>query len=77
MQAILTKFHGPTDHKPARVSAYCEAGKLTCKWDHARTAEQNHWNAAVYLRAQLNWEGDLACGALPNGTGYAFVFIEP
>lgn len=37
MQAITTKFHGPTDSRGSRVTARCQARRMTCGWDHALT----------------------------------------
>lgn len=76
MQAILTKFHGPTNTKPARVSAYAEAGKITMSWDHGLTQEQNHLRAADTLKVNMGWAGELVQGALPGQPGYAFVFLD-
>lgn len=74
-QAIVTKYHGPTNSRSARVSATAEAGKVTLSWDHALDREDNHSAAALALAQKFGWDGKLAGGGLPGG-GYVFVFVE-
>jgi hypothetical protein len=72
MQAILTKFHGPTDTKGSRYSARCEAGRVVVCGDHRLNIERNHTAAAYALAAKLGWSGEWYGGQLPTGE-YAFV----
>lgn len=45
--AIVTKFHGPTNHKPGRVSARAEGHKAVfVSWDHSLSSYENHLRAA-------------------------------
>lgn len=77
MQAILTKYRGPTDHKGSRVIASCEAKRIVVSWDHALDAVGNHIAAARQLGSQVfgGFERyDLVTGALPGG-GYAHVLV--
>lgn len=74
MQAIITRYHGPTDRKPSRIGAHCNGGRLHVPYDHALTPEGNHLLAAKTLCRSLNWGGELIGGATPAGDGYAFVF---
>jgi hypothetical protein len=53
MQAITTKFFGPTNRLGARVKAYCERGSLTVSWDYALGIEQNHRAACDALLAKF------------------------
>jgi len=55
MQAITTKFVGPTDTKGSRIKATAEAGSVTIGWDHGLTSEGNHIAAAKALCAKLGW----------------------
>lgn len=71
-QAIVTRFLGPTNTKPARVRASCDAGRLTVSWDYSMGVPENHMAAARALCAKLGWESDLDGGSVP-GAGYAFV----
>jgi hypothetical protein len=73
MQAIQTRFLGPTNHRGARVVAWCDAGRLVVSWDHSLSVEPNHAAAASALRVKLDWPGDMVSGALPGGD-YAHVF---
>jgi hypothetical protein len=79
MQAIVTKFLGPTNHRGSRVKAWCEAGSVTVSWDHAKDVGGNHDAAAEALIRKLGWDapcyrGRWVGGGLPNTTGNAYVF---
>jgi hypothetical protein len=80
LQAIVTRYHGPGNVRGARVSARCEAGRLTLPWDHALNAEDNHRAAAEALARKFGWlpeGGRLAGGGLGNAV-YAWVLVfEP
>jgi hypothetical protein len=71
-QAIQTKFHGPTNTRPARVSARADAGRITLSWDRALGVHDNHKAAATALARRYGWPEDMAGGSLP-GSGYAFI----
>lgn len=80
MIAIITKFIGPTEHKPARIKADAGSGRtLTITYDHEST-EQAHRDAAERLADKYGWRYrglrglyELLAGGLDNGN-YAFVF---
>ena len=76
MQAIVTKYLGPTDHRGSRIKARTEGGdSLTVDYRHdLPTGEPVHRVAAEALRDKLGWAGDLAGGSIPGG--YAFVFVS-
>lgn len=77
MQAILTRYHGPTDYHGARITARCEAGKVTIPYPHELSGEAVHRAAAIALCSKLGWNPDhLIAGALPDSSpdSYAFVF---
>lgn len=79
MQAIITKFLSPTNHRVARVVAKAWVGKITVSWDHAETLEENHRFAALSLAEKYGWIDEkytLAGGGLPDNTGFAFVVVE-
>lgn len=73
LQAIVTKFIGPTDRRGSRVKATASAGCITLSWDHAWNSEQNHARAALALAAKMNWDGKYVGGGMPNDSGYAWV----
>jgi hypothetical protein len=76
MQAIATKWLGPTDTQGSRVVARCQAKRIVVGWDHALDVGPNHAAAAQALFARLGWRGVLHGGALPDGTGYCFVIVD-
>jgi hypothetical protein len=67
MQAIITKFFGPTNVRDSRVKATAAAGSVILDWDHALNPEQNHCAAAKALAAKFNWTGDYHGGGLHSG----------
>ncbi|MDF0504833.1 hypothetical protein POK33_29290 [Burkholderia cenocepacia] len=86
MQAITTKFIGPTDTKGARIKASCDAGSITISYPHAFSEEACHALAAMALVRKLGWvPTDPKTGEHQNGyvgawaagsvrTGYVFAF---
>jgi hypothetical protein len=77
-QAIVTKYHGPTNYKDSRISARADAGRIVRPYDHALNPDENHKAAAQALAERLGWTTDkgypaLAGGALPGNAGYCFV----
>lgn len=77
MQGIQTRFHGPTD---PRVSARCNAGRITIPWDSSAEVFHNHAEAARQLCIKLGWTrkyyGALYGASLPGDNGYAFVLVH-
>lgn len=74
MQAITTKYLGPTNHRPSRIKAECDAGSLTLGYhmlDHSPLirGDDAHQRAAYALLLQLGWadQWDLASGTLKRG----------
>ena len=82
MQAIITKYIGPTDYRGSRVKATCQAGSVTLNWDDALNSEQNHDAAALALVRKLEWntiasvkkDSAMYRGGLPSGEGNCYVF---
>ena len=56
MQAIETRYCGPTDTKGARIRASCEGGSLYVSYDHALDPEENHYAAVTALCDKLGWD---------------------
>jgi len=77
MQAIITKYFGPTNSRGSRIKAQCAAGSITIDYPHELSGRACHAVAAKALLNKLNWTdptyGALMGGQLPNGD-YAFVF---
>jgi len=78
MQAILTRYLGPTNYKGSRIKATTAGGdSLTIGIDNRRSVEQEHERAANLLNAKLGWDkipGRLVGGALK--VGWAWVHVE-
>ena len=72
-QAIITRFHGPTNSRGSRISATAEAGRVYVECDDALSIAQNHAAAARKLAFKFGWlaYNDFAMG----GTGGEFVFV--
>lgn len=75
MQAITTKYFGPTNTRGSKIKATAAGGSVTISYDHSLSMEENYKAAAIALCAKFKWEGNLIIGDLPNGGG-VFVF-EP
>lgn len=81
MQAIITKYYGPTNTRGSRIKAKAAAGFAWHSWDHELTADENHRAAAEKLCKALGWipaetnaYTTLVQGQLPDGTN-VFTFI--
>ena len=77
MQAIQTKYLGPTETKGSRIKAWCDAGSITIGYPYEYSGMDCHLQAAKALQIKLGWigkaYGQLLGGALPNQGGYCFV----
>ena len=69
MEAITTKYHGPTDTKGSRVSARAQAGRVSITWDDALNSDENHRAAAQALADKFKWTGQLVTGFDHNQDG--------
>lgn len=58
MQAIRTKYHGPTNTKCSRFSAKCEAGQVYVNYNHSLNLDDNHKAACMALVKKLGWDED-------------------
>ena len=67
MQAIETKYLGPSNVKGARIKATASAGSVTVGYDHALSLEANFRFAARALCAKFGWPLEFSEGTLPNG----------
>lgn len=83
-QAIVTKYHGPTNSTGARISATAYAGRIYWHYDHALDAPENHRAAAIQLANRYGWlddetpysDADLVGGSMPSQDGYCFVIDD-
>lgn len=53
MFAIVTKYLGPANHRPGRISAKCGKDRLVVSWDHDLNVSENHDAAARALLAKM------------------------
>ena len=79
MQAIQTKYIGPSNVRGSRVSAACQAKRIIVEWDDGLNSDDNHAAAARMLAQRLGWDkppyGTLASGCLADGT-HVHVFVK-
>jgi len=64
MQAITTRYIGPTNFRGSRVKAQCDAGSLVWHWDYRLGPDENHDKACAALVARLKWPGPWFGGTL-------------
>lgn len=74
MQAITTRYIGPTDRRGSRIIARCDGGSVQHAYDHALSADGNHRQAVLTLCHRLKWSGRLHEGTLP-GLGTTRVWV--
>ena len=67
MQAIKTRYLGPTNFKGSRIKATAQAGSVTVSYDHALNLDENHAAAARVLMERLDWGYSIRSGVLPDG----------
>ena len=68
MQAIQTRYHGPTNHRGARMSSRTNGQTKWHAYEYAETAEQNHTRAAVAHAERMGWTVAVHSGSLPDGS---------
>lgn len=82
MQAIRTRYFGPTNAKGSCIKAECDAGALSLPYDSGMNPAENHMHAARMLCKKLRWTKEekeyaqMAYGVLSDGS-YAHVFVLP
>lgn len=76
MQAIETKFLGPTNTKGARIKASAQAGSVTIPFEYGPETDGAHDQALRALVAKLGWWGVWARGETADGTGNVYVCIS-
>ena len=74
IQAIVTKYFGPSNVRGSRIKATASAGSVTIGYDHSLNIEDVHLKAAQALADKLGWKGKMVQGGMPDGNGYVFVF---
>jgi len=77
MKAILTKYHGPTDNKAARMTANDTWGnRVSIPVPDCNRDEDAHRIAAEALCKKMKWSGSesLVCGGLKGSMVFVFPF---
>jgi len=75
LQAIETKYHGPTNTRGARISATTASGvHKTFPYRHELNAEDNHTEACRLLTIHLAWNDRQWFG---GATKSGYVFVSP
>jgi len=68
MQAISTKYIGPTNYRGSRVKAEADAGSVTISWEYGLNSDANHARAALYLMRLLDWDSsNVHSGTIRDG----------
>lgn len=77
MQAIETKYVGPTNTRGARIIATTGSGhhKLTIPYPHELSGEACHEAAAVELATKLGWLDGRKLVSGETRAGYCFVLV--
>lgn len=75
-QAIITKFHGPTNTKGDRIKASAAAGYIWHEWNWELNQEGNHRQAMVKLVEKLGWQGEWIGGGMPDGNSCCWIMLE-
>ena len=81
MQAIRTRYFGPTDTRGSRIQAKAEAGAIYVNYNYGlNSREENHKAACEALMAKLQWSPEYGnytpmVGGEFNGD-YYWVFTE-
>ena len=71
MQAIVTKYYGPTNTKPSKFRAICSGGKIAASFDYDKDEFCQQRDLAWKLCEKMGWwRSDLVMetGTLPDGT---------
>lgn len=78
MQAIITKYVGPTNTRGSRIKAMAEAGSVTVHYDDALTSTANHAEAAMALVRKFKWNRGRDVTLIAGGyiAGYVFVITS-
>jgi hypothetical protein len=74
-QAIITEYLGPGVTLGARIRAKCYSGNITYPCPPGLNEEDCHRAAARAFMKEMGWTGKLVAGSMPDGSGYAFVFL--
>ncbi|USN16760.1 hypothetical protein STRZYGA_00390 [Brevundimonas phage vB_BpoS-Strzyga] len=66
LAAITTRFHGPQGNRGSRICARSKSGRIIVGYDHSKSCDENHAEAAKELARRNGWCGSWYGGALPD-----------
>ena len=73
MQAITTRYHGPTNTRGSTITATSASGeRATVSYDDAWDSDMNHSRAVLKLCERLRWAGRLTGGSTKDGMVWVF-----
>lgn len=76
MQAIRTKYIGPSNVKGSRIQAKCEARTIYLSYDCALSEDENHKSACTALVRAMGWDvdgySDMVGGVFDNAHYWVF-----
>lgn len=73
LQAITTRYLGPTNTKESRIKASAFGGSVIIALDYALTTDENHAAAARALAEKFRWGGYYVVGRAPDGRGNVYI----
>lgn len=77
LNAIQTRFLGPTNFRGSRVKAYCQGDSVTVEWRHELNSAENHKRALETLIKKMDWHDWLwAAGWSADGKGAVAVALS-
>lgn len=80
LQAIVTKYLGPSNVRGSRIKASAAAGSVTVSYNHALNSEDNHLAAAETLARKYGWLDNhgaaLHAGGMPDSRGNVYVMVR-
>jgi hypothetical protein len=76
VQAITTKYIGPSNTRGSRIKAKAATGSITIGCDDSLNIEQRHAKAAEALARKFGWHGNYFQGGSPDECGYCFVCVN-
>jgi len=75
MQAIVTRYHGPTNTRGARISATTESGiSVSIPYPHEASRDDKGFCAVKALCDKMGWSGKIVNGGLAKGA-QVWVFL--
>ena len=77
MQAIETRYYGPTNTRGSRIQAKAWGGNITVPYDYALGTNKAHAKAAMALCAKMGWSGLFIAGGKPDERGNVYVNAGP